>query len=235
MLLARFLSIVFGFVLFVCLAYMSADLWVDSVEEPLSESNIQDKNGQDKIFLAKDIKTLQKQIEILETRISALEQQQFRQTNYTTLTQDTTEVSSLSDGSTADQVFIESDEVTLVEQNRQHLDNLLSDIETNLQNEPTDQQWVADTRAVIEQTFASEEFSGATLTGIECRTSLCRVELLHDSLQSIDNFDVWWPQRLAPVLPNAVIDRVELDDGSVSTLIYLARAGYDLSPTSLVE
>lgn len=71
-----------------------------------------------------------------------------------------------------------------------------------------------------------------TLWDAECRTTLCRVELLHDTHQAMENFLHEFPQRLG-WQGSAHYDVVSNADGSLSTVMYLSRNGHalpDLSP-----
>ena len=223
--LARLLLIV----LLVGVALFSWLNMENSLTEPMAQN--ENNSGLSDHLTNDDLQALHKQIELLKSRISVLEHQQFRQRSHEALIARQGQQTAVSENDEINQMpidLIELNETAYIEQEQQRIDTLLSTIETSLHNEPVDSQWVTETRAVIADTFASEEFAGADLTNIECRTSLCRVEVLHESMQSVADFDSKWPHKLATVLPNALIDRMELDDGSVSTLIYLARMGYNL-------
>lgn len=191
--------------------------------------NVTAENGQNHM-VRNEIDALQKEIRSLSSRMKTVEYQQLQQSRQmASLQQYSTAFVTAVDASDKHQSnVVEVDETTLAEREQQRFYDYMDYIENSLQNEPIDQRWASDTRKTINQVFTSEEFVGANVVDIECRATLCRVEVIHDSLQAVGDFDIWWPQKLAAILPNATVDRFTLEDGSVGTSIYLAREGYGL-------
>jgi Glu-tRNA(Gln) amidotransferase subunit E-like FAD-binding protein len=66
-----------------------------------------------------------------------------------------------------------------------------------------------------------------TLWDAECRTTLCRIEFIHDTRQAMENFLHEFPQRLG-WQASAHYDVVSNADGSLTTVMYLSRNGHAL-------
>jgi hypothetical protein len=72
---------------------------------------------------------------------------------------------------------------------------------------------LAQVNEQITQAFASEELAGTSLDYVECRATLCQVEVTHDDLRSRSEFEIWFPFKpgfplffgqSAPLLPTEV-------------------------------
>lgn len=130
---------------------------------------------------------------------------------------------------------LELDEVTLVLEAERRAYERIQLIETSLQQEHVDASWSTEASDAIEQTFDSEELAGASLVDLECRSTLCRVEVLHDDSEQLTEFQLLFPNKIGHILPQLTLDHVEEGDSSTSTVIYLARDGYRLPRVELVQ
>lgn len=100
-------------------------------------------------------------------------------------------------------------------------------VETSFQSEHVDQKWSGTAVAAIEQAFTSDRL--ATLpTVTECHSTLCRIELEHDDPLQMEEFLRFFPGMVADVMPRITAEQVENSDGSISMVVYLARAGHSL-------
>lgn len=118
-----------------------------------------------------------------------------------------------------------------VEEEKRRVEERMQALETSLQNDPLDRSWSIQVSEQITQAFASEELAGISLDDVECRSTLCRVEVMHDDPMRRDEFEIWFPFKVAQFLPRLVMRRVDNDDGSSSTVVYTARQGYRLPDT----
>ena len=190
------------------------------------------KDGQnDQLF--EEIRDLRKVVTLLKSRVMSLETQlQVRravQPSAVPATNQATEQPGLVSED-------ELDEAALAEQEQASWEEYMNLVETGLQYEQTDVQWSSKAKAEIENAFTTQELAGASVTDIECRSTLCRIEVAHVDRQPLAEFEILLPKTLAHILPQALMERVELEDGSTSTLIYLARDGYDLpEPDNLTK
>jgi hypothetical protein len=116
----------------------------------------------------------------------------------------------------------------VAEEERRRVEERMQALETSLQSEPLNRSWSIQVSEQITQAFASEELAGISLDHVECRSTLCRVEVTHDDPMRRGEFEIWFPFKVAQFLPRLVMRRVDNDDGSSSTVVYTARQGYRL-------
>jgi hypothetical protein len=102
--------------------------------------------------------------------------------------------------------------------------NLLAHVETHFQQESDDPTWSRDTEASIAQVLTGAAFDGSHLLAADCRTTLCQVEVGHESELAREGFIDNFPFALS--VDTEVFYRHIGDGGSMShTIMYVARAG----------
>jgi hypothetical protein len=101
--------------------------------------------------------------------------------------------------------------------------------------EQKDPNWSADTEKNVSATFSKKLEEGSLLQSLECRSTMCLVELHHRSLQQFQRFvndalmysdlksRFWGPASALVVDTEA--------SGGVSAVVTLAREGHELPPT----
>lgn len=124
-----------------------------------------------------------------------------------------------------------ADPVLLADRDRDTWETYLTDLDRDFEYGAVDERWAHEVSVDIELALAGSEPGNLPpdalrVSGIDCRDTLCRVEISSDGDESGSGLDYLLPQMLSEVLPNAAIDRVQMEDGTVSTMIYLARDGY---------
>lgn len=98
-------------------------------------------------------------------------------------------------------------------------------IEAVLNAEPVDSRWADTARATVREALGVG-LDGAAIADVDCRSTLCRVELRHLDGGAAAALQRRFPLRVGRVLPRLRMHRLENPDGSITTLIYLARAGH---------
>lgn len=101
-------------------------------------------------------------------------------------------------------------------------------VSENFRSQEADPEWSAEALDAIETAFQSEELAGASVLDMDCRATLCRVEVEHRNPEELMEFELWLPEKLAAVLPRMTLEREELDGRTVTT-VYLARDGHTLT------
>lgn len=99
--------------------------------------------------------------------------------------------------------------------------------EAALQKETEDPTWSGEARDLIDSAVATEELAATSVQDVECRATLCRVEVTHKDRQAQVAFESQFIMAIAQLLPQATLRTVENEDGSSSTVLYLAREGHD--------
>ncbi|MGH8520166.1 MAG: hypothetical protein ACREU9_01710 [Gammaproteobacteria bacterium] len=93
--------------------------------------------------------------------------------------------------------------------------------------EPTDRQWSAETNNLVKQFFEDVEPLQVDLSDVECRSTLCRVEVNYKDAAA-DEFALRFPMHVGKALPNITYHYEQHDDGHTSVVMYLAKEGYQL-------
>lgn len=101
-------------------------------------------------------------------------------------------------------------------------------IDSVFMSENIDYQWSAQTSDLIAQNLENSEQIKTDLESLECRATLCRVEVNHHDASIAEEFELQFPLQVGEALPQINYLYEPQDDGSVSVVMYLARDGYDL-------
>jgi hypothetical protein len=102
----------------------------------------------------------------------------------------------------------------------------LEAIQSALLGESVDPAWSLEATGGIEQVFTRGLFREARLLGVECRASLCRVEVLHQDPAELPQFTASFPAEVAAYANRMTMRQTLNEDGSVVTVLYLGREGY---------
>jgi len=111
---------------------------------------------------------------------------------------------------------------------QQQIQTYAQTIEASLEAETVDSAWSGSTSQIIGEAFTGEELAGASLQDIDCRSTLCRVEVQHRDEAKLQEFQRLFPLKVSQALPRMMMHRIDNADGSITTYLYLARQGYRL-------
>ncbi len=100
--------------------------------------------------------------------------------------------------------------------------------EASLRAESVDAAWSNQAVDAIKKAFISEELSATDVQDIECRATLCRIEVAHANEEKRRQLERTFVQKVAAVLPSAAMHTEKHEDGSSATTVYLARQGHRL-------
>lgn len=123
---------------------------------------------------------------------------------------------------------LQEEEANAIEEERQRSLARMQAAEAALRQETTDAVWSAQAVDTIRSAMENDGLAGTVLQDIECRATLCRMEVVHanPTMQSVFENDVRF--EVARFLPRAMMHSEERFDGTISATIYLAREGQDL-------
>lgn len=109
--------------------------------------------------------------------------------------------------------------------------NNLNALNNQFLAQSTDEQWSAQSTDQIygyfNQSNQQPTGSHAELRSVECRSSLCRVEVVHDDATSADDFYLKFPQEVGEYLPSITYKVENLPDGKIDVLMFLASASFN--------
>lgn len=103
----------------------------------------------------------------------------------------------------------------------------VSYLEEQLSLQSLDPQWSTEALSELYAIIGAEALSGTTLLTATCQSSLCRAEFGHADRPALSNFF----NHLSSALVgnrSAYYHVIDNPDGSVNTVVYVSREGYDL-------
>lgn len=101
-------------------------------------------------------------------------------------------------------------------------------MEASFQKETTDTNWSIATIDLINQVLMRDELKQTQVVDMTCRSTLCRLEIVHPDQEAAGNFESTLPLQVGQALPEISYHHQTLNDGGVSTVLYMARTGYSL-------
>lgn len=104
----------------------------------------------------------------------------------------------------------------------------LATVDAAFQHEAIDPGWSLDASQTISNALEMAAATQTELRQVDCRTTLCFVEVEHVDAQAADDFALQFPMAVADALPQATYEYEETGDGGVTVRIYLARNGHGL-------
>lgn len=113
------------------------------------------------------------------------------------------------------------------EEEQKKQDEHIDVIKNAFQTQETDEQWSADVTESITAVFADKSFSDTALAQVQCRSTLCIVEVDHPNSSAVDEFDMEFQMQMGGQLPQTNYTSKQNDDGSVTVTMYMAREGYE--------
>lgn len=102
-------------------------------------------------------------------------------------------------------------------------------LDDHIAREAKDSAWGTATETVITSAFGTEALAGSSLLFVECRSTVCRVEVAHQDARARARFleDV---RNVPPFDRSAGAVRPDGDPTSNRTVLYMAREGQRLPP-----
>lgn len=107
--------------------------------------------------------------------------------------------------------------------------------ETAFAGESIDKKWVNDTVPAIQNALSSKNLQGTMAKDVQCRSTLCRVEVVHENAEQRSLFERDFPMAMGQILPSGAIHTTEYEDGASVTTLYLAKPGASLPQDQVQE
>jgi hypothetical protein len=121
----------------------------------------------------------------------------------------------------------------LIEQDEARLRAQAEATEAALRAEPADPAWSNKARDLIAGSMQAEFLKATKVVDIDCRSTLCRVRVTNPDPRARMVFEHHFGIGVGQLLPQLQVQTIEHDDGSATSIVYLAREGHDFpSPRS---
>jgi hypothetical protein len=116
-----------------------------------------------------------------------------------------------------------------MQEQKEATNQFITQLDQKFVAETADRQWANKVTQHINGAFESNELSKASIVGLECRTTLCKLEVSFDDPQTMQETQRWLAYKLSDSLPNfsAVPGEQGSDGQSNSTIYYFSRKGAD--------
>lgn len=104
-------------------------------------------------------------------------------------------------------------------------------LESSMINEPVDASWSGYAESEVNQVLDRMEYESASqLTAMNCQSTLCRIDARHQDSSAEMGFLMELGQLQSFRDGQAFSQRIENDDGTIDSVIFVSRTGYSLPP-----
>lgn len=104
----------------------------------------------------------------------------------------------------------------------------------DMANQEIDGAWREHAHGKVESMFDDESFSDSSIVSVDCRSTLCELDLSHENESAAENFMEEFPAHMA-WNNESFIETKKQSDGSIRTKIYFSRDGQALPSLSEEE
>lgn len=220
----KYLSVILGSLLFVTLGIIANRLYQDSsgsqttAGDVVKYSDNQSSSSYEMESLRGDISLLRDQVALLQKQLQAVD----KEANPAAQSNDK-----------AKQEISEEERRKAAQLAAEKQISLL---ENQLATEDEDAAWSANAKSRIYDAFgaATMATANASILGVDCRTSLCKVEVAAGNANSEDIRKSLIPQ-IGDIMPQGVMQTVDQGGVHEKLVFYMGRDGYKLPAESNVE
>jgi len=113
----------------------------------------------------------------------------------------------------------------------------LETLESSFKAEKPDRRWAYQAQQTILEAFAggthgavgaespadADAMTGSSVGKVECRTTLCRLEVSSESSEALGAFMHEMPRKVGRELPRMTVQPIKTADGRLETVVYLGR------------
>jgi hypothetical protein len=117
-----------------------------------------------------------------------------------------------------------ADQAALVEEQQRALEAREKTVESALESQPVDRNWAQDVASTVSAAMSEPELAGSSIERLDCRSTICRIEISHVDQAARDNFFAAF-QLDVHSLPNGMMIPREGANGRPATLAFFSREG----------
>lgn len=99
----------------------------------------------------------------------------------------------------------------------------ITKIQNSFNEEIIDNNWSVEMTAVLNMAFTNMDTPGASLSHIECRATLCRVDFIYDNQQSLARMHSNIPVEVIKYLPSINFNYEKFSDDKIGVSMYMAK------------
>jgi hypothetical protein len=122
----------------------------------------------------------------------------------------------------ADPAAIIAQRETARAEDEQRFNDYLGATAADFDREGRDPRWSSETGAALQAAFGSEDLKGVQYQNIDCRKTMCRVEIVDDGSGAAAEALHKVGTAIGSTLPNMLVDRVDHGNGRATMVLYLS-------------
>ena len=105
---------------------------------------------------------------------------------------------------------------------QQRFKDYIGALAADFDREARDPRWSSDTGAALQAAFGSEDLKGVQYQNIDCRKTMCRVEIEDDGSDAASEALHKVGMAIGGTLPSMLVDRVDHGNGRATMVLYLS-------------
>jgi len=99
----------------------------------------------------------------------------------------------------------------------------ISSIQNSFDDEVIDINWSTEMTSVLNTAFTDLDTIGGTLSNIECRATMCRVDIIYDNQESVDKMFYNIPLQVSKQLPTINYEYENFTDEKIGVTMFMAK------------
>ncbi len=127
------------------------------------------------------------------------------------------------------------DPMTIIQQAKRKEEQRQASIENTFSDEMIDETWSKKSNKIINSVLDDEFVKNTHVLDSQCHSTLCRLEVQHLEMSDLTNFETFLPLQIGENFSELTMHHQNGEEGEVSTIIYLARNGYQLPDVEMDE
>lgn len=118
----------------------------------------------------------------------------------------------------------------MVENEKKEYQEKMESLEYRFYSEPEDSKWSSGALLAVQKAFSQNEAMRNAARKIECRSSMCRLEIADEQSESVLGAIDSFSQNLTPDLRRLVAHRIDEGEGKATVVLYVSRENNLLVP-----
>lgn len=203
--------------------FMREEPLIDSAHDNNIDTTVLDNKG-----LSQQTLSLQMSTDLMQknTQTKTTPDKEEEVVSFVEMAQEQSSLEYVSQEQTQNKQYEEEDLSVLIAREEQQAAEYAALVDYHLQVEEIDSAWSDEATSVISYAFGTDTLQTSMLQSVDCRSTLCKLEVSHDENHDQESFEMDMVVSFAETLPRGTMYRDPARPGV--SVIYLARKGHSL-------
>ena len=113
--------------------------------------------------------------------------------------------------------------------NKEKIAEYFKNFSDNVAYQNPDPAWANDAEKTIYEAVDDDPMlKGSKIISVDCRSTLCRVEVYHDTEEASEKFNLEFLYKVSSKMPKGSIVRKKLADGRYKSTVFLIKSGHSV-------